>query len=117
MQTRWRLTGSVTHWLTGSLAYWLSYSLALLLTRSLALLLTGSLAHWLTRSLDPQVEAPIQKKPSTWEQTRGFKADKYPQLVVFLGCKAIITLAYLLLEFSFALYTSERFGLEPKANG
>eukprot|EP00658_Telonema_sp_P-2_P037937 TRINITY_DN27271_c0_g1_i2.p1 TRINITY_DN27271_c0_g1~~TRINITY_DN27271_c0_g1_i2.p1 ORF type:complete len:471 (-),score=84.38 TRINITY_DN27271_c0_g1_i2:150-1562(-) len=64
-----------------------------------------------------QIDAPVQKRSSTWEQTRGFKLDKYPQLVVFLGCKAVITLAYLLLEFSFALYTSQRFGLEPKANG
>jgi predicted MFS family arabinose efflux permease len=47
----------------------------------------------------------------------GYPISKYPQLLVFLAAKAIIGLSYLLMEFSFSLYTSERFELSHKANG
>ena len=64
----------------------------------------------------------VGRKPAAVEAQHSWgnfrqSAAKYPQLVIFLGCKAAITLAYMLLESTFALYTSQRFDLSPKTNG
>lgn len=64
-----------------------------------------------------ETEEPMLAAPKPQSALKGFKYRKYPQLVFFLGCKSMVTLGYLLLEFSFALYTSQKFGLDPKANG
>ena len=68
------------------------------------------------------LDGPGVAKPAAIETHHSLRelrhtATKYPQLLVFLGCKALITLSYMLLESNFAYYTSQRFQLQPKSNG
>ena len=47
----------------------------------------------------------------------GFSVSKYPQVVKLLFARSLVDVAYLMVETTFALYTSHRFDLSTKQTG
>jgi len=51
------------------------------------------------------------------EQLTGFSPSKYPQVMRILGARCLVDVAYLMVETTFAIYTTQRFNLAAKQTG